>query len=250
MSIWGKVIGGVAGFALGGPLGALLGGVAGHVVDSRRGEAAAAAPDRPAEKQVAFTIAVIALGAKLAKADGVVTQDEIAAFRQVFRVAPDEVKNVARVFNLARRHAHGYEPYARQVAGMFAANPAVLEELLGCLFHIARADGRVNEDELIYMQNVAAIFGFAEADFLRIKAECMGDDATDPYQVLGVAHDAPDDELKAAYRRLVRENHPDTLIAQGMPEEFVAVANEKLATINGAYDRIERQRGLSQHADR
>ena len=92
MSIWGKVIGGVAGFALGGPLGALLGGVAGHVVDSRRGEAAAAAPDRPAEKQVAFTIAVIALGAKLAKADGVVTQDEIAAFRQVFRVAPDEVK--------------------------------------------------------------------------------------------------------------------------------------------------------------
>ena len=245
MSIWGKIIGGVAGFAVGGPLGALVGGAAGHVYDKTKGDGTP--PDRSAEKQVAFTIAVIALGAKLAKADGTVSKDEIAAFRQVFRVAPDEVKNVARVFNLARKHAHGYEPYARQIAGMFAANPAVLEELLGCLFHIAKADGHVNEDELDYLQNVAAIFGFSETDFRRIKAECMGDDATDPYQILGVDHQATDAEVKAVYRKLVRENHPDTLIAQGMPEEFVAVANGKLATINHAYDRIERMRG--QRAD-
>ena len=138
MSIWGKLVGGAAGFALGGPLGALLGGIAGHVYDTTRTAPAEITADPT--KQIGFTIAVIALGAKLAKADGVVTEDEIRAFRRVFKVAPEETKNVARVFNLARRSVAGYEPYARQVAGMFADNPVVLEELLGCLFFIAQAD--------------------------------------------------------------------------------------------------------------
>ncbi len=240
MSIWGKIIGGAAGFAIGGPLGALLGGVAGHVYDRRP----SSAETRP-EKQIAFTIAVIALGAKLAKADGVVTEDEIAAFREVFQVPPDQVKNVARVFNLARRHAEGYEPYARQVAGMFADNPAVLGELLACLFHIAKADGKIAEAELTYLQGVARIFGISDAEFRRIQAEESGLTGGDPYSVIGVPPDIGDQELKAAHRRLVRENHPDSLIAQGMPEEFVAIANEKLAVINAAYDRIKNERGIN-----
>ncbi len=240
MSIWGKIIGGAAGFAVGGPLGALLGGVAGHVYDKRP----ASADSRP-EKQAAFTIAVVALGAKLAKADGVVTKAEIAAFREVFQVPPDDIKGVARFFDLARRHAEGYEPYARQVAGMFADNPAVLEELLGCLFHIAKADGQVTEAEVTYIQSVARIFGFSDNEFRRIHAEEAGLSASDPYSVIGVRPDIDDEDLKAAHRRLVRENHPDSLIAQGMPEEFVAVANEKLAVINAAYDRIKQERGIS-----
>lgn len=243
MSIWGKVLGGAAGFALGGPLGALLGGVAGHIYDSRRDASAEAAGDDPS-KQVGFTIAVIALGAKLAKADGVVTPDEIRAFRRVFKVAPEETQNVARVFNLARKSTAGYEPYAKQVAGMFRDNPAVLEELLHCLFIIAKADGSVHDEELNYLRNVAAIFGFTDADFARIREENMGADAADPYTVLGVGHDADDDTVKSAYRKLVRENHPDALIAQGMPEEFVEVANEKLAMINAAYDKICAARGI------
>jgi DnaJ like chaperone protein len=245
MSIWGKVLGGAAGFAIGGPLGALLGGVAGHIIDTKRAEAAAGAGGGDPTKQVGFTIAVIALGAKLAKADGVVTPDEIRAFRRVFRVAPEETQNVARVFNLARKSTAGYEPYAKQIAGMFRDNPAVLEELLNCLFVIAKADGTVSDAELDYLANVAAIFGFSEADFARIRAENMGPDASDPYTVLGVPHDADDDAVKSAYRKLVRENHPDTLIAQGMPEEFVEVANDKLANINAAYDKICAQRRLN-----
>ena len=254
MSIWGKILGGAAGFALGGPLGALIGGIAGHVYDSKRsteldgepsgdpGGGPGGGPD--ATKQIGFTIAVIALGAKLAKADGVVTRDEIAAFRQVFRVPPDEAKNVARVFDLARKSALGYQPYARQVAGMFADNPAVLEELLDCLFHIAKADGRFSDEESAYIENVARIFGFGEAEFARIRAENLGPDAADPYTVLGVAHDADDDAVRRAWRTLVRENHPDKLIAEGMPEEFVTIANDKLATINAAWDRVAQQRGL------
>ncbi|HCP00072.1 MAG: molecular chaperone DjlA [Alphaproteobacteria bacterium] len=244
MSIWGKVLGGAAGFAVGGPLGALLGGVAGHIYDSHRSASTEVADGDPT-KQVGFTIAVIALGAKLAKADGVVTPDEIRAFRRVFKVAPEESSNVARVFNMARKSPAGYEPYARQVAGMFRDNPAVLEELLNCLFIIAKADGEVHDDELIYLQKVSAIFGFTDAIFARIREENMGPDASDPYTVLGVGHDTDDDAIKSAYRKLVRENHPDTLIAQGMPEEFVEVANEKLATVNASYDKICAARGIN-----
>ncbi len=247
MSIWGKLLGGAAGFAIGGPIGALIGALAGHAVDRMSAETAApprGEDEREATRQVAFTIAVIALGAKMAKADGVVTRDEIAAFREMFRVPPEEVKNVARVFDIAKRDARGFEPYARQIAGMFSPRSPVLEELLDCLFHIAKADGKVTPDELEYLERVADIFGFDETAFARIRAEQLGPDKADPYTVLGVTRDMSDEEIKRAYRRLIRENHPDRLVAEGMPPELIAQANEKMANINAAYDRIAKERGL------
>ncbi|MEE9209516.1 MAG: TerB family tellurite resistance protein [Kiloniellales bacterium] len=239
MSVWGKILGGAAGFALGGPLGALIGAVAGHAVDKMR-------EDEPADatKGIAFTIGVIVLGAKMAKADGRVTRAEIAAFREVFHVPPDEIKNVGRLFNQARKDASGFEPYATQIGQMFRGNPALLEELLDGLFHIARADGVVSEEELSFLERVAEIFGFNAVDWDRIRAGNMAPDDADPFEILGLGRDADDAEIKAAYRRLVRENHPDRLVAQGLPAEFVELANEKLATINGAYDRIRELRGL------
>jgi DnaJ like chaperone protein len=244
MSIWGKIIGGAAGFALGGPIGALAGVLAGHAVDrmsAPTGDEAAA----PSEvKQVAFTIAVVALGAKMAKADGVVTRDEVAAFKEVFHVAPEEAKNVGRVFDRAKRDTIGFELYAKQIARMFRDEPAVLEELLDCLFHIARADGVYHPGEKAYLRTVAEIFGFDATEFRRIEARNMGPDKADPYVVLGIDRSASDDEIKAAYRTLIKEHHPDRLIAQGMPPDVVEVANEKLATINGAYEKIEKERGL------
>jgi DnaJ like chaperone protein len=241
MSVWGKIFGGAAGFALGGPLGALLGGLAGHAIDKIR----EGAEGEDGTKQIAFTIGVIVLGAKMAKADGVVTPDEIVAFRQVFQVPPEEMKNVGRVFDRARRDAEGFEPYAEQVARLFKNNPAVLEDLLDGLFHIAKADNVFHPAEQEYLRRVAEIFGFNEAEFARIRESHVGPDAADPYTVLGVPHDASDEELKTAYRRLVREHHPDALMAQGMPQEFVDVANEKLKAINGAYERVTKQRGLN-----
>lgn len=243
MSIWGKILGGAAGFALGGPLGALVGAVAGHAVDKMAGDDE---PSRDGRKSVAFTIAVIALGAKMAKADGVVTSDEVVAFKKVFRVPGDEIKNVARVFDQAKRDSAGFEPYARQVAGMFRDNPAVLEELLGCLTFIARADGVMHESEVKYLRKVADIFGLDEAAFERITELSAGETGyADPYKILGVRRDASDQEIKSAYRRLVREHHPDKLIAEGLPEEFIETANQRLAGINAAYERIEKERGLS-----
>lgn len=240
MSIWGKIIGGAAGFALGGPIGALLGAMAGHAfVDTG---------DRPTDtrsrKQVAFTAGVIVLAAKMAKADGVVREEEIRAFRKVFHpILRNEVKEaeVARVFNIAKKDSEGFEPYAQQLAEMFRGNPAVLEELLNCLFLIAKADNVYHPKENEYLESVAEIFGLSEAAFGRIRA-AHGVDKPDPYEILGVARDIPDDELKSKYRELVRAHHPDTLIAQGVPQEFVDTANEKLAVINDAYDRIEKER--------
>jgi DnaJ like chaperone protein len=242
MSVWGKVLGGAAGFALGGPLGAILGAVAGHAVDRMR-EGTREGGEDEATRRIAFTIGVIVLGAKMAKADGVVTRDEIGAFKEVFHVPPDELKNVGRLFNQARRDVTGFEPYAKQIGRMFRENPAVLEELLDGLFHIARADGEVAEAELQFLHQVATIFGFSEDDWHRIRAGNMGPDASDPYEIIGVKRAASDGEIKAAHRRLVKENHPDQLVAQGMPQEFIDMANEKLATINAAYDRIREQRG-------
>jgi DnaJ like chaperone protein len=247
VSIWGKIVGGAAGYALGGPLGGLVGAMAGHVVDRYRQTGAgdlAEGDGRDATKRIAFTIAVIVLGAKMAKADGTVTRDEINAFRQVFHVPPRELKNVGRVFDRARRDARGFEPYARQIARMFRNNPAVLEELLDALFHVASADRVVSPRELEYLSRVAAIFGFDERRFDRIRAEHLGPDEADPYRVLGLDPTTADDKLKTTYRRLVRENHPDRLIAQGLPAEFVDLANQKLARINAAYDEIRDERGL------
>lgn len=249
MSIWGKVIGGAAGFALGGPIGALLGATAGHMVDRLRDDAGVrhhgAGPYRAAEaRQIAFTVGVIVLGAKLAKADGVVTKDEIAVFKRVFRIPADEAGDVGAIFNEARQSAHGYEPYARQIAQLFHANPVVLEELLDALFLVARADGVIHPAELDYLRRVAEIFGFDAASFEPIHARHKSPDETDPYEILGVPHDISNEAVKARHRKLVLENHPDKLTAQGVPEEFIEVANEKLARINEAYDRIRAQRGL------
>jgi len=248
VSIWGKVVGGVAGFALGGPLGALLGAAAGHAYDRMSGgkpfERVNGTSPEMARRQVAFTMAVIVLAAKMAKADGTVSRDEIAAFRSLFHIPAEEATEVGRLFDEARREAQGFEPYAEQVAALFADEPAVLEELLAALLHIAQADGGVKPDELAYLRKVAAIFGFDAAAFGTAQARHIPDEKTNPYTVLAVSPGASDQELRQRYRQLIKENHPDTLIAKGMPQEFVDLANEKMAAINAAYDHVARQRGM------
>lgn len=239
MSLWGKIGGAAAGLALGGPIGALLGTVAGHLAFDRRSDPEADA----ARRQIVFTMGVIALSAKMAKADGIVTTDEVQAFRRVVEVSEGELRNVERLFDLAQQTVDGYQAYARQIADQFGDDPAILEDVLDALFEIAKADGAVHERELAYLADVAAIFGFDEPAFARVSARHVAEEG-DPYLVLGLTRDADDAEVKKRYRQLVAENHPDRAIARGLPEEFVKVANDKLTSINEAYDRIARERHL------
>ena len=236
MSIWGKLAGAASGLAVGGPIGALVGGVAGHYVIDREGENA------PAENQLAFTVGVIALGAKMAKADGVVTQDDVNAFKEVFKVPDSEMKNVARIFNLAKKDMAGYEAYAEQLATMFKGNRKLLEDVLDGLFHIAWADNNLQPSEEEFLAQVAKRFGFTEAEFNAVKARQALAEKRNPYHALGVNPDVSNEMLTNQYRKLVAENHPGNLIARGVPQEFVAIATKRMAAINQAYGAIAKER--------
>jgi DnaJ like chaperone protein len=234
MSVWGKVSGAAAGLFVGGPVGALVGAVAGHFF-----------LDRESDPGVTFTIAVVALAGKMARADGVVSEEEFLIFRQAFGVPPEEEGNIHRIFNLARQDIAGFEYYAGQIAQLFVGNPAMLEDVLDGLFEIAKADGVLHPCEARFLEKVAEIFGFAPNEYRRIRASHFAPELTDPYVILGLSYTADEDEIRRTYRRLVRENHPDSLMARGVPPEFIKLANDKLAAINSAYEKIQLERGLS-----
>ncbi|WP_274424430.1 J domain-containing protein [Chelativorans sp. YIM 93263] len=200
--------------------------------------------DPALRQRVAFSIAIIALSAKMAKADGVVTPAEVRAFHQIFQVPREEVRNVTRLYDLAKRDVAGFEAYARQMMELCRTCPKncpMLEDILDALFHIAKADGAIHEQEEAFLARVAEIFGLSEDRFAQIRARHMAGEGN-PYLVLGVGADAPFQEVRRRYRHLVAENHPDRLIARGVPEEFIAIANERVAALNAAYEQIERAR--------
>jgi DnaJ like chaperone protein len=185
-----------------------------------------------------YAMALIGLGAKMAKADGHVTRDEIAAFAQVFRAPPGFEAPLRRAFDLAKQTTLGFDGYARRLARKFRHHPAVLEDVLDGLFHIAKADGRVTSDEEDYLEKVAQIFGFDHLSFERIKFAHLGAPADDPYVLLGLEPGSSAESVKKAYRRAAAQNHPDRLIARGAPAEMQRIADAKMAAINDAYNQI------------
>jgi DnaJ like chaperone protein len=193
------------------------------------------------ERSVAFTIAVISLAAKMAKADGRVNPAEVTAFRQVFQIDPRDEAAAARVFNLARQDIAGFDAYAARIAAMFADQPRILEDILEGLFHIALADGAYHDLEAGFLARVAEIFGISAEAFACIEARMTSDEARDPWQVLGVARSDSLKEIRARWRDLVRAHHPDKMIARGLPVETVNLANTRLAVINRAWDEISRR---------
>lgn len=204
----------------------------------------------PDPNDVEFTAAIVGLGAKLAKADGMVTTDEVAMFARVFRAAPEDEAAMRRVFNIARQTVLGYESYAKRIGKRYRDRPCLLEGVLDGLFQIAASDGVITAEELDYLHSVADHFGFNEDQFRRIKATHLGPDADDPYAVLGVRHDATFEEVRAAYRRLMLENHPDTVTGmKSAPREYEPVAHEKAAAITTAYARIRSERGILSRPD-
>lgn len=270
--VWGKLIGSMLGFAVGGgPLGAVFGFAVGHAYDQRSSGLVGVPwsdmiPQRRKFTNTAqfstFTTGVIVLGAKMAKVDGRVTRAKIDTFKRVFQIKPQDEVYVGRMFDKARRSVEGFEPYAFSLAQTFCSRPTVLEEILSGLFLIAAAEGNgVNALEADFLRSVAFTFNFTPEDFLRIAArtgvtlpsaeesrqarhEAKRDGASDPFVILGVHDKVTNDEIKVAYRTLIRKHHPDKLIAEGMPPEFIKIADEKMKRINVAYDSICKLRGI------
>ena len=189
--------------------------------------------------------ALVALGAKMAKADGQVRNEDVLAFRQVFRTDPQTEETIGRFFDLARQTTLGYQRYARIVAKAFRAQPGLLEDVLDGLFHIALADGIVTAEEAAYLETVAILFGFSDREYRRIRSSHLGQDADDPYLILGVEPEISDKDLKAAYRRAAAANHPDRLMARGLPKEMIGLATHKMAIINRAYAQILDERKVN-----
>jgi DnaJ like chaperone protein len=193
----------------------------------------------PGGQDAAFTLALIALSAKMAVSDGVVTASEVRAFHRTVDIPPGIEQQVERLFTLAQRDVAGYEAYARKVRRFFADSPDTLEHVLDGLFHIASADGFVHESELDYLKRVSDIFGFDDARFEQIAAQhVVLDSGVDPYVVLGLLPGADREEVRRVYRLLVAEHHPDRLIAKGVPEELIDVATARMQAINQAYNQI------------
>ncbi len=223
MSLWSRIADALAALASGEPLSV--------VFERLRGSP---------ETSVGFTIAVIALGAKLAKADGEVTRNEVATFREIFAIPEEELANAARVYNLARQDVAGFDAYAHKVRAMFGEDHRdVLTDLLEGLFQIAVADGSYHANENDYLAEVARIFGLGDGCFRAIRARFVEGAPRDPYDVLGLVEGAPLDAVRAAWRQAVKDNHPDAMIARGIPPEALKLAERRLIDINKAWADIQ-----------
>ena len=232
-SLWDRLLGAI---------GDAAGGALGRVVEAIR---TLFEGDPETRRQVSFSVAIIALSAKMAKADGLVTEKEVDAFRQIFDFPDEEARNVARLYNLARQDIAGYDAYAAKLANLCGSgddNCPMLENVIDGLFHIAKADGLMHEKELAFLARIAEIFRIDEEHFRRIMARHVHMEGRDPYLVLGVSPTDEFTEIRKTYRRLVSEHHPDRLIARGVPAALHAAANERMAALNAAYAAIEKER--------
>ena len=244
MSVWGKVLGGGTGMVLGGPLGALLGLALGHKIDKIRSRDSKLINDSnsfvqysESEKQLAFASGVIIIAAKLSKADGKVTNDEIIKFREVFDFDPKDEVAIGKIFNNAKKTSEGYELYAKQLKSVFGGQQELYIEFINSLYKIAFADGELhtNEEIMIKDRKSAEILDSIKSQFINVTDVF---DLDNDYKILQCSASDSSEEIKKKYFKLVKEYHPDTLVSKGLPEEFLKFANERLANINKAYDRV------------
>lgn len=256
MSIWGKLVGGMTGMMVGGPLGAMMGASVGHLFYDRNpfrnlfnpmafmpGWQGFVASAKEQGRQSGFAMGVVLLSAKVARASGLSEADGFAALIRVASIGPEEQDGVRGLYSRAWQSDNGPETVTAVLSALFENSPGLLDEILEALGMIAAAAGRL-EQAAPHLQAIAEDLGRPGRDWRQYRAG-PGTKGTgpDPWQVLGVAPDSDEAAIRAAYRRLLRETHPDTLMAQGLPEEFIAVANRRMADINAAWDEISRQRG-------
>ena len=238
MSIWGSLIGGMVGFSLGGPFGMLLGSLIGGKISRARSSGAGFGSFR--QPQQIFALSLIVLSAKLSKADGQVSKEELIAVKDKLKIPENEIEQVGKIFNKAKQESTGYEPYAKQIAQIYRGNLNVLDEVINILFYIAEADGNVSQSELRMIEHIAQIFGLSQSQFNSIQESRKSSDKLNPYIVLGSNPKENLSSIRKKYIQLSKENHPDLLISKGVPSEVIEESKKKMRAINSAWDQIQK----------
>jgi len=237
MAIWGSLIGGMIGLSLGGPFGMLLGSLIGGKISRAKSRAGLGAFAQP---QQIFALSLIVLSAKLSKADGQVSKEELIAVKDKLRIPDNELDQVGKIFNKAKEESAGYEQYAQQIAQIYKGNINVLEEVINILFYIAEADGNISDSELQMIENIAQIFGLTEIQFNSIKESRKSSDKLNPYIVLESKPDDEIDIIRKRYLKLSKEHHPDLLMSKGVPQEVIDESKAKMRSINSAWDQVQK----------
>jgi len=237
MAIWGSLIGGMIGFSLGGPFGMLLGSLIGGKISRAKSRAGFGSFAQP---QQIFALSLIVLSAKLSKADGQVSKEELIAVKDKLKIPENELDQVGKIFNKAKEESAGYEPYAKQIAQIYRGNINVLEEVINILFYIAEADGIVSESEQKMIEHIAQIFGLTEIQFNSIRESRKSSDKLNPYIVLESIPDDPIEVIRKRYLKLSKEHHPDLLMSKGVPQEVIEESKAKMRAINSAWDQIQK----------
>ena len=241
MSIWGSLIGGMVGFSLGGPFGMLLGSLIGGKISRARSRDGGNFGSFAQPQQI-FALSLIVLSAKLSKADGQVSKEELIAVKEKLKIPENEIENVGKIFNKAKEESTGYEQYARQISQIYKNNPNVLEEVINILFYIAEADGNVSKSELKMIQHIAQIFGLNHSQFSSIKESRKSSDKLNPYIVLESKPEEDLQSIRKKYLKLSKEHHPDILMSKGVPKEVIEESKKKMRAINSAWDQIQKIR--------
>ena len=237
MAIWGSLIGGMIGLSLGGPFGMLLGSLIGGKISRAKSRAGLGSFAQP---QQIFALSLIVLSAKLSKADGQVSKEELIAVKDKLRIPDNELDQVGKIFNKAKEESTGYEQYAQQIAQIYKGNINVLEEVINILFYIAEADGNISDSELQMIEHIAQIFGLSEIQFNSIKESRKSSDKLNPYIVLESKPDDEIDIIRKRYLKLSKEHHPDLLMSKGVPQEVINESKAKMRAINSAWDQVQK----------
>ena len=237
MAIWGSLIGGMIGFSLGGPFGMLLGSLIGGKMSRARSGGGFRTFAQP---QQIFALSLIVLSAKLSKADGQVSREELIAVKDKLKIPESELDQVGKIFNKAKEESTGYEPYAKQIAQVYKGNLNVLEEVINTLFYIAEADGNVSNNELIMIEDIARIFGLSSTQINGIRESRKSSDKLNPYIVLESKPDDPIETIRKRYLKLSKEHHPDLLISKGVPQEVIDESKAKMRVVNSAWSQIQK----------
>ena len=237
MAIWGSLIGGMIGFSLGGPFGMLLGSLIGGKISRARSSSGIGSFAQP---QQIFALSLIVLSAKLSKADGQISKEELIAVKDKLKIPENEIDQVGKIFNKAKEESAGYEPYAQQIAQIYRGNINVLEEVINILFYIAEADGNVSNAELKMIEHISQIFGLTEVQFNSIKESRKSSDKLNPYVVLESHPDDAIEIIRKRYLKLSKEHHPDLLMSKGVPQEVIDESKAKMRAINSAWDQVQK----------